>query len=93
MLFAQVTGAGGLSNSSGGVTSSRISAGTYEVDFGRSVSACAAVVTQGEAGVGGAAGAITGVTDRAGNAEAFFVTVRTNANAAVDRDFQIVVVC
>ena len=34
-----------------------------------------------------------GVTDRAGNAEAVFATVRTNANALVDRAFQLLVVC
>jgi hypothetical protein len=51
------------------------------------------VVTQGEAGLGGAPGAITGATDRAGNAEAAYVTMRTNANALVDRAFHLVVVC
>ena len=85
---------GTLANSSGvGVTSSRIGLGTYEVDFSHIISNCAYVMTQGEPGVGGAGGGITGVTDRAGNAEAVFATMRTNANAPVDRAFQLVVVC
>ena len=67
VLFAQINLDGTVANSSGGVTSLRISAGVYEVDFGRTISNCAFVATQGEAGAGGAGGAIMGVTDRAGN--------------------------
>jgi hypothetical protein len=93
VFFAQVNANGTLANSSGSVTSTRISLGNYEVDFGRAISTCAYVMTQGESGVGGAAGGITGVTDRAGNAEAVFATMRTDANALVDRAFQLVVVC
>jgi len=93
VLFAQVNADGTVANSSGGVTATRLGLGTYEVDFGRDISSCAFLSTQGEAGVGGAGGAITGVTDRSGNAEAVFATVRTDANALVDRGFQLVVVC
>jgi hypothetical protein len=93
VLFAQVDADGTLANSSGSVTASSTGTGTYEVDFGRNISACAFVVTQGEAGLGGAPGAITGATDRAGNSEAVFVTMRTNANALADRAFHLVVVC
>jgi hypothetical protein len=93
VLFAQVNADGTVANSSGGVTSSRIGTGTYEVDFDRNISTCAFVTTQGEAGVGGAGGAITGATDRAGNNEAAFVTTRTDANVLADRAFQLVVVC
>ena len=94
VLFAQVNADGTLANSSGsGVTSSRLNLGQYEVDFGRNISNCAFVMTQGEAGVGGAPGAITGVTDRGANVEAVFATTRNNANSAVDRAFQLVVVC
>ena len=93
VLFAQVNADGTVANSSGGVTATRLGLGTYEVDFGRDISSCAFLSTQGEAGVGGAGGAITGVTDRSGNAEAVFATVRTDANALVDRAFQLVVVC
>jgi hypothetical protein len=91
--FAQINADGTVANSSGGVTTVHIGAGTYEVDFGHTISSCGFGVTQGEAGVGGAGGAITGATDRSGNAEAAFVTTRTNANALADRAFQMIVVC
>jgi hypothetical protein len=93
VLFAQINLDGTVANSSGGVTTVKIGAGVYEVDFGRTISSCAFVATQGEAGAGGAGGAIMGVTDRAGNSEAVFVTTRTNANALSDHAFQLVVVC
>jgi len=93
VLFAQVNADGTIANSSGGVTGIHIGAGTYEVDFGRTMTSCAFVMTQGEAGVGGAGGGITGVTDRSGNAEAVFATMRTNANVLADRAFQLVAVC
>jgi hypothetical protein len=93
VLFAQINADGTVANSSGGVTASRIGTGTYQVDFGLVVSSCAPVATQGEAGVGGAGGAIMGATDRSGNANAFFVTARTNANALIDRAFHLIVVC
>jgi hypothetical protein len=93
VLFAQVNANGTIANSSGGVTANRIALGQYEVDFGRNITLCAFVMTQGEAGAGGAPGAITGVTDRGGNAEAVFATIRTNANVSADRAFQLVVVC
>jgi|tagenome__1003787_1003787.scaffolds.fasta_scaffold20604183_1 hypothetical protein len=93
VLFAQVNTDGTLANSSGGVTATRISAGVYDVDFGINISNCAFTATQGEAGAGGAGGAIMGATDRAGNPEAAFVTTRSNANALTDHAFQLVVVC
>ena len=93
VLFAQVNADGTIANSSGSVTGIRLGPGVYEVDFGRNISTCAFVSTQGEAGVGGASGAITGVTDRAGNADAVFATTRTDANVLADRAFQLVVVC
>jgi hypothetical protein len=91
--FAQINANGTVANSSGGVTATRINTGQYEVDFGHNITFCAFVMTQGEAGAGSAGGAITGATDRNGNAEAVFATVRTNTNAAADRAFQLVVVC
>jgi hypothetical protein len=93
VLTAQINADGTVFSSSGGVTSVHVGTGTYDVDFGRDISNCTFNATQGEGGVGGAAGAILGVTDRAGNAEAVFVTVRTDANASVDRAFQLIVVC
>ena len=93
VLFAQIRSDGTVLNSSGGVTALKLSTGIYEVDFGRDVSNCAAVMTQGEGNTGGAPGGITGVTDRAGNVEAFFARMRSDANVLVDRAFQLVVVC
>jgi hypothetical protein len=93
VLYAQVNGDATLATSSGGVTVLSLGTGTYEVDFGRNVSACAFVATQGEAGNGGANGAIMGVTDRSGNVEGVFVSVRDAAGVLVDRAFQIIVVC
>jgi hypothetical protein len=91
--FAQINADATVANSSGGVTAVDLGTGTYEIDFGHDISSCAFVLTQGEASPGGAGGAITGATDRSGNAEAVFATVRTDANALVDRAFQLVVVC
>ena len=93
VLFAQVNADGTLANSSGGVSAGKIGLGTYDVDFGRDISACAFTATQGEAGPGGAGGAIMGVTDRSANVEAVFVTARTDTNALADRSFQLIVVC
>ena len=93
VLFAQVNADGTLANSSGGASSFRSATGTYEVDFGRDISGCAFVGAQGEAGVGGASGGVLGATDRSGNVEAAFVSMRTDAGALVDRAFQLVVVC
>jgi len=93
VLFAQVNADGTIANSSGGVTGAHLGTGTYEVDFGRDISSCAYTATQGEAGIGAAGGGIVGVTDRSGNSEAAFVTMRDAANALTDRAFQLVVVC
>ena len=95
VLFAQVSAAGVVTNSSGGVIVFDIlgGPGTREVDFGRDVSACAAVVTQGQGSTGAAEGAITGVADMAGNDNAFLVSTRNHTGMLVDRAFQIVVVC
>jgi hypothetical protein len=93
VLFAQVNADGTLANSSGGVTASKQSTGTYEVDFGHDISSCAFVTTEGDAGLGGAVGAITGNTDRVNNSEATYTTTRTAAGALADRAFQQVVVC
>lgn len=93
VLFAQVNGDGTLANSSGGVTTTKIGTGVYEVDYGHIVSNCAFVTTQGEAGIGGAGGAITGNTDRAANNEATFTTTRDATGALVDTAFQQIAVC
>ncbi|MGY2873178.1 hypothetical protein ACVW00_000368 [Marmoricola sp. URHA0025 HA25] len=94
VLEAEVNADGSLADSDHfGTTSSNLGTGSYAVDFGINVSFCTPVVTQGEAGVGGAGGAIAGVTDRSGNANAFFVTMRDAAGAGINTAFHIVVVC
>jgi hypothetical protein len=74
------------------VTASRISAGLYEVDFGRNIADSAFIATQGEAGDGRALGAIMAATDRTGNAEAVWVSARNFSGILTDSAFQLVVV-
>lgn len=93
VFFAQVNSDGTLANSSGGVTSSRLGTGVYQVAFDHDISTCASVVTQGEATPGGASGAITGATERAGNPKALFITLRTDTGALADKALQLVVAC
>jgi hypothetical protein len=93
VLFAQVSSDGTVTGSSGGVTAIVLGTGSYAVDFGRDIKDCAFVATQGEGGIGSAGGAITGVTDRSGNAEAVFTTVRNADGALANAAFQLVVVC
>ena len=94
VLEAEVNADGTLASSDHfGTTSTSLGTGSYQVDFGINVSFCTPVVTQGEAGVGGAGGAITGVTDRAGNANAFFVTTRDAAGSGINTAWHIAVVC
>ena len=95
MLFAEVSAAAALDNSSGGVTVTRLGAvgvGNYEVDFGRNISLCTAVATIGASGTGAAAGEIN-VADRSANVEAVFVDTNTSDGVAADRPFRLVVVC
>ena len=94
VFFAQVNADGTLANASNpGTTSGRVGAtGSYEVDFGRSVSACAFTATVGPAGGGSALGEVN-VADRSGNAEAVFVDTNNSDGATADKPFQLVVVC
>jgi hypothetical protein len=93
VLFAQVDADGTLARSSGGVTSTNIGDGRYDVDFGRDVSSCAFVAGQGEAEGGGAQGAIVGATDRTGEPNAVFVRTKDADGVETDTPFQLVVVC
>jgi hypothetical protein len=94
VLEAEVNADGTLASSDHfGTTSANVGTGSYQVDFGINVSFCTPVVTQGEAGVGGAGGAIAGVTDRSANANAFFVTMRDAAGSGINTAFHIIVVC
>jgi hypothetical protein len=93
VLFAQINADGSVFHSSGGVTSLSLGTGIYEVSFGRDVSACAFLATQGGGSIGSTDGAIIGLTDRAGNANAVFATTRDHTSAFANRDFQLLVVC
>src|SRR5262249_41581740 len=71
VLFAEVSSAGTLNNSSGGdpVTVTKTGAagtGTYEVDFGRTISQCTAVATLGTSGTVSQQGEVN-VADRSAN--------------------------
>jgi hypothetical protein len=95
VLFAQVNADGTLANSSGGVISARVGgvgAGTYEVDFGRNVTACAFIASLGTATSATQLGEVSAV-DRSGNVEAVFVETNTSAGANGDRAFQLAVIC
>jgi hypothetical protein len=92
VLFAQVSAAGVLDNSSGSVTTAKIGTGTYEVDFGRVISSCAFTATVGPSGSGSAEGQVN-VADRGGNTEAVFVNTEDAGGTNADLPFQLVVVC
>lgn len=93
VLFAEVDGAGGLDNSSGGgVTVIKLATGNYEVDFARNIVSCTSVATVGPSGGGSSAGEVN-VADRGGNAEAVFVDTNDSTGAGADRPFRLVVVC
>jgi hypothetical protein len=87
-----------LSNSSGGVSVTRIGStvgnGQFSVDFGRNITDCTAVATIGHAGTSGInPGGEVYVNDRAGNVEAVAVDTNTSTGAASDKPFRLVVVC
>ena len=93
VLFAQVAADGTVDNSSGGVSSTRLGAGQYAVDFDRNISSCAFQATIGPSGAGSALGSIN-VADRAVSVEAVFVgTHDALTGALADRPFHLVVVC
>ncbi len=93
VLFAEVSAAGVLDNSSGGVTVTKLGGlGNYDVDFGLNIASCAAVATIGPAGAGSATGEIN-VADRSGNVEAVFIDTNDSAGVAGDRPFRLIVVC
>jgi len=93
VLFARVNADGTLASSSGGVTSvSTGLGGEYVVNFGRDVTACAFVATQGDAS--SAPGAIMGVTENnSGSVNAVVVTTRSDAATSLNRSFQLIAVC
>jgi hypothetical protein len=99
VLFAEVTSTPStvtVSNSSGGVTATRIGAtpnnGLYSVDFGRNITDCTAVATIGRSDTTMSLGEVY-VADRAGNVEAVSVRTSSSNGTAGDRPFRLVVVC
>ena len=68
-LFAQVGPDGALGAASPGVRSDRLSAGLYELDFGRDITRCVASVQQG--GIPAGPGGSSGVGDGAAHANIF----------------------
>lgn len=95
VLFAQVNSDATVAHSSGAVTATSLGTGTYEVDFGRDISDCAATATVGTPDVGGAQGVVTQLNERSGNAEALWVRTSDDADTSIDQDlpFQVIVVC
>jgi hypothetical protein len=97
VLFAEVSAAGALDNSSGNtggtVSVIKLALGNYEVDFGRNVTtSCTAVATVGPSGGGSALGEVN-VADRGGNPNAIFVDTNNSDGTAADKPFRLVVVC
>ena len=93
VLFGQVSAAGVVNNSSGGVSAIKLAGpGAYEVDFGRTITNCAFFGTVGPAGGGSASGSVN-VADRAGNDEAVFVNTDNSAGVNADLPFHLLVVC
>ena len=97
VLFAEVTAAGGLNNSSGGVTVDATRSAPPAPASTRSTSgATSRSARPSPRSVSATPGTSSGevnVSDRAGNAEAVFVDTNTSAGAAADRPFRLVVVC
>jgi hypothetical protein len=99
VLFAEVNADATLANSGSNagvaITSTRVGAvgaGTYEVDFGRTISQCTAVATLGTSGTASQIGEVN-VADRSGNSQAVFVDTNNSSGAAADKAFRLVVVC
>ena len=93
VLFAQVSAAGALSHSSSGVSVTNLAgAGTYAVDFGRNIAACAFFGTVGGFDTATASGSVN-VADRFDNVEAVFVNTDNSAGTNADLPFHLLVVC
>ena len=97
IMSAAVKGSDGTVYRGEGVvttTTSRFSAGTYEVGFGRDITACAYSATVGEAGIGSAVPSLIAITRRSGNPNGVFLQIRNaTSNANEDRDFFVLVFC
>ena len=71
----------------------RLSAGVYEVGFGRDITACTYQLTAGESGIGSATPRMVAVTRRSGNNAGLFLQIRDATNAAIDNPFFVLVYC
>jgi hypothetical protein len=92
-LFAVVESDGTIARGSAGVTSTRISSGSYEVTFPKNVTGCAYMVTSALSGSAGLPPhAITGAVGRVNNPRAILVTTRDTSGTLIDRPFHVVVV-
>ncbi len=74
-------------------TSSRITTGSYEIDFLKPVDACAYVATIGNAGLGNPPHGTIVVAARAGQPLGVFVETRDTTGALADRGFHLGVMC
>ena len=93
-VFAVVNSDGTKLRGKAVASTSRLSAGTYDVRFNRNVSACAWTGTVGFRTFGGSTGpAIITVTGRAGTNNGLFVSTYNSAGSLTDEPFLVVVVC
>jgi len=93
-LYAVINPDGTLSRGAGLNTSSRISAGVYEVIFRRNIQYCSWTGSVGQPGFSGSVAAShISVTGRAGTNNGVFVQTFNSANTATDTPFHIHILC
>jgi hypothetical protein len=92
VMWAVVNSNGSLARSSGGVSSSAINTGTYDVEFSRNVTACAYSATIGSTGTGTALGQI-GEASRSGHPNGVYVETANTSGATTAEPFHVMVVC
>lgn len=90
-LWAVIEGNGTIRRSSGGVTTARIGAGDYRVNFARDLSGCAYTGTQDE--VTAANIGFVGIQSDGGNTQQLIVRTTNQAGASTDRAFHVQVTC
>jgi hypothetical protein len=95
ILFAEVNAGGGVDNSSGGVSVTKLpgAAGNYVVDFGRGVASCPAVATIGRSDAQTSSPALIVVHDRQGDNQALHVETSNRDGNAADQPFHLIVIC
>jgi hypothetical protein len=96
VLYAVVNSDGTLARSSGGVTSAHIGApqsGDYRVDFGRTVTGCAAVVGRGSPGAQPIGAGLSGIQYDLSDSQDVIVKLWNHEAADSNGTFHLVVVC